>query len=231
MNPIKFIAKHFDKSVLPEPIQINSICAFTGEKITEGYEINKIISSSFTDYEYLKYKSDYVSVDIALLLSNRLINGNSGLRNYSFYCTEKELKILKREEIEDILINPKETPFIFCISFNNKKHISFKSKINYNNDNFIIQTDLAPVKINMKELNEVYPILKNRYSVLPEKKESTQLPTYFSKEEIEFGCTNYKKIESYGAEKYFKEENILNKYRKSYFLKLLIFILRKNINN
>lgn len=228
MNTIELIAKHLDKKVLGEPEEVDTICAFTGQKINEGFKLKDALSSSFTDYEYIKYKSEYVSVELALLLSGKIINGKAGLRNYSFLATENELKIFKTEEVWRALFEEKETPFMLCVTFNGKKHTSFKAKLNYNNTDFVIQTDLAPVRIYMPDVNEVFPIIQNRYSVIPEKKETSMKPTFFTKEEIEFGCSNFKKIEQYGAEKFFSEEKILNKYRGSMFLKLLTFVVRKN---
>lgn len=228
MHVINFIAQHFNNIELEYKLEkVNTICAFTGEKISEGYRLKDIISSSFTDYEYIKFQSEHVSRGVGLVLSSRLINGKSGLRNYSYFVTQDEIRILKSNEVEEYLLKEKPTPFVFCITFNGKKHTSFKAIINYSSNNFTIQTDIAPVLVKKKDLDIIYPILKNRYTIID--KNDKKQKTFFTKDEILYGCNNYSKIEKYGINIYYNEENVLKYYRNTMLIKLLTFILQKQI--
>ena len=225
------IENYLNRKYLKSPIvKCNSICAFTGKKITEGVLKSKLISKTFTDFELIKYNSDYVSVDIALLLSNVITNakGNmTSLRNYSFFANKDGFKTLMRDEILDLLLNLKDSEFQICITFSNKKHIAYKSKPQINNQIFTITTDVGNCIFNVKKTKEILPILQNWYKII-KGNSSKQEPTYFTKSDIA-GTTipNFKKIKNYGVAKYFEETKKIEKYRDTLYFKLLIHILNK----
>jgi len=189
----------------------------------------ELISKTFTDFELIKYKSDYVSVDIALLLSN-VIKSEKGtytsLRNYSFYANETGFKTLSRIEILDLLLNIEDDKFQICVTFNNKKHIAYKAKIQINKSLFTVTTDLGDCIFDVEKTKEILPILQSWYKILPENK-SKQEPTFFTKNEILGTIPNTKKIQLYGVKKYFSETQILDKYRDTLYFKLLVHILNK----
>lgn len=235
MNNIYLIGRNLSKLYLKNlsikiHANISSICAFTGVKINQGVLKSDLIGAKFTDYEYLKYNSDYCSIESALCLQYVIPkqDGSSDLptttlRNYSYLCTENELKIIKRENLLDTMFNLPNEPFIYVVSFSGQKHTSFKSKINYSNKDFIITTDKGNVSIKIdQKLFELIEIMSNWYSVIPNKKN-----TWFTKEEILNSSNNYKRIEEYGIEKYFKENSFISKYRNSLYLELLTHILNK----
>lgn len=63
------IANHLNQNNLKLKIyKINSICAFSGKNISEGVLLKDLIKKTFTDYEYVKFNSEYVSIDITLLI-------------------------------------------------------------------------------------------------------------------------------------------------------------------
>ncbi len=61
-NNINFIAKHLDKSVLPELKECDSICAFTGNVINAGIPIN-MLPATFTDHSYIRFDSEFIGPD------------------------------------------------------------------------------------------------------------------------------------------------------------------------
>ena len=233
MNNIKFIANQLQKykNNLPKKVykNIDSVCAFTGEKIKEGILKKDFISSTFTDFEYIKYPSDYVGLDIALCMDYIIPNENNkliSLRFKSFYCSDKEIKFLKREDLEDLVFNIPNFPFILCVSFGFKKHISYKSKINYSTNKFIINTDKGILDIDLYKIKELYGIIKEWYTILKGKENTTQQPTYFTKDDILYGCKNYNKIQGYG-DSYFIENSYIEQYRNTFLLQFLVHILNK----
>lgn len=254
MNNIDLIGKHLNRNNLQTKLysNIDEICAFTGISIDEGIKLKDVIGSSFTDHSYIKHSSEFISVNTALCLqsvikqerevlegqkkSSRLkLEGDkniiySGLRNYHFYCTENELKLLKREHLEDYILQhvQLEPPFILAINYSQKKHISFKSKINYSKGkSFVVSTDRGNVNINISKLQEVYPIMKNWYEIVKGKETTSQQPTYFTKDDILNGCDNLKRITDYGINRYSYENEIISKFRNTGLLELLVFILNK----
>ena len=135
MNSIDLIGKHLNRDNLQTKVytNIDEICAFTGVRIDEGVKLKDIIGSTFTDNSYIKYQSEYISINTALCLqsviegqkkSSRLkVEGDkniiySGLRNYHFYCSEKELKLLKREHLESYVLQQIELDLPFILAIN-----------------------------------------------------------------------------------------------------------------
>ena len=66
---MNLISKHLDKKNLKLKIyQVDSICAFTGIKVSEGVLMKDLIKKTFTDQELIKFNSDHASIEIALLI-------------------------------------------------------------------------------------------------------------------------------------------------------------------
>jgi hypothetical protein len=136
------IAQHI--AVLDVPIHdvvsetdSHTICCFSGDIIQYACRKKDVIGDNFTDHQYLRYPSAYISVDMAKLIVGKLPNGN-GLRNYSFYADSDDLTLLKREHIIEKVLSEKKVPFIIGVTFANKKHIAFKTTPQYDSNKFKI---------------------------------------------------------------------------------------------
>ncbi|MEM1123489.1 MAG: hypothetical protein AAGJ18_23830, partial [Bacteroidota bacterium] len=201
MHPINFIAQHLDQSNLKlEVVPVDTICAFTGETITEGVPNKKLIKKTFTDQAYLKYPSDYSSVAAAMCIES-VISGNKGLnalRNYSYYVTDQVLTLLKREAILPTIQKLKNKPFVLVVTYANKKHTAYKTTLNTSKDNFIITTDIGDIATNLQEINQIIPILQQMYAIVPDKKHTAQQPTFFAKKEIYSGNYPSYKMNQFG---------------------------------
>lgn len=232
MHACNIIAKHLEAVGLDRPTVFDSekICSFTGETIKEGFTFD-ILSSNFTDWESLKFKSSYIGIDAAKCLKAtlRVENGLTEIRKYSFFASESRLVRLGTDNMLEMLLSEKETPFVFCVGslFSSKaqKHTSFKAEVNYNNNIFSIQTEIGPITFDKEKAIEVLPIVKSWYTV--SKKEQTN----FTKAEILEGCKDFKKIEAYGSEKYLDENRALEPVRKNFWFSLLVKAMPKQQNN
>jgi hypothetical protein len=230
---MNLISKHLDKKNLKLKIyQVDSICAFTGIKVSEGVLMKDLIKKTFTDQELIKFNSDHASIEIALLIEAVIKSekGFNSLRNYSFYADESKLELLKRENILELLLDIPNKPFQIGVTFSNKKHLAYKSPVNFDTDNFQIVTDLGIVNFGKQKAIKVVEIAQKWYTVLPGKKETSTQQTFFTKEQIK-GTTqpNHKQIEAYGLQKYFKESQELNKFRGTALFNLIIHILNKKV--
>lgn len=225
LHQINFITKHIDATIEAETC--DTVCAFTGEMLTSGVKKKKVLSSNFTDYEAIKFESDYISVDAAKVLGQyiRTDKGFASLRSFSYLATENELKILKKDELWAILANAPEPPFVLAYTFNSKKHTAIKAKITTNKDCIYVITDtLGLIKLERNVINELCPIVQSWYSAPPEMKPPH---TYFTKEEILFGSDNVKKITEYGIESFRGEDKVLAKYRNTNILTLLTRLVNR----
>ncbi len=230
---MNLIAKHILNSALNIKVHdlqaetdSHTICAFTGKPIQYACLKKDVIGDNFTDHTFIRYPSAYVDADIAKLILPT-INGNS-LRNYSFYATDNELRLLKREDILPLL-DQLETPFVLGVTFSNKKHIGFKATPQYNADKFLIYTDIGVCEFDRAKHTAILSIMQKWYTVIPEKAHTEAKPTYFTKANI-LGETlpNANQIQAYGEEMYF-EENLINEpIRNTLILKVLCQILNKS---
>lgn len=226
MNSINFVAKHinYDSDKI---VDCNSVCAFTGEKITKGIKKKVALSGNFTDFEYLKFDSDYISVDAFKCIGEMIKTDKklNSLRNFSYLVTENELKILKKDELWDIVINSPKPPFILAYTFSSKKHTTFKSKITTDKNKIQIITDTyGNVEIDKILLKNVIEIVQSWYSGTAD---MPAIATFFTKEEILTGSDNLKKIQVYGLEKFNFEDKILAKFRNTSQLILLTRLVNK----
>lgn len=229
---MELISKHLDrKNLKPKIHQVDSICAFTGEKIKEGILLKDLIKKTFTDHDLIRYDSQYASVNIALLIEAvvKSEKGFNSLRNYSFYADDSCLQFVKRENLLNLLLNIPGKPFQVGITYSNKKHIAYKAPLNYDTDNFQIITDLGVVNFNKHTVLEMLYVARQWYTVLPGKEETSAQPTFFSKEQIKGNATpNHKQVSNYGLQKYFKQSQQLSKFRGTALFNLIIHILNKS---
>lgn len=228
MTSVNLIGQHLNRDNLKLKVYpVDTVCAFTGKQITEGVRNSDLIKKTFTDHEYLRYPSEYSSIDAALCIE-AVIPGKTrmnALRNYSYLATEKELIFLDRSQILDVILWPPAGYYVLCCTYSNKKHTAYKAVVNHGYP-VVVTTDINTVEVTKTHLVEILPIIRRWYTVIPEKQEQT----YSTKKEIETGIVSAKKIERYGVD-FFEENARLDKYRGTQVLKLLVHILNKNDQN
>lgn len=225
MNAVDFIGSKINYNLFKRVHEVDTICAFTGEIINEGVEVKDVLAANFTDNEYVKYDSKYVSVNVAKCIAEFKVGTKKWmLRSVSYLCTSDELLQLGREEFMPIMLYPPEPPFVLAYSFLNKKHTSFKARINYSKDNYFVITDKhGLISIDLKMLRELYPTLQNWYTRNPEIHSATD--TYFNKTDILTGNPSLVKIKQYGIDKFEAENKFINKHRNTSFLELITRLL------
>jgi hypothetical protein len=229
MTGTEFISKHLCEISGTKIHNINSICAFTGKSITRGILLKDALSSNFTDNSFVRYKSEYCSTDVFKCLQPVNNQSKASLRNYSFIVTENDLTILNREKLYDTIVGQKPVPFILAVTYNGKKHITYKTRVQYDNNEFTVFTDIGEVLVRKIDLDVILPIISNWYSVVKGKEHTSTQPTYFSKEEILTGIASNAHINNYGINKFFEENTILEQYRNTPILKLMVFVLKKTL--
>lgn len=224
------ISKHLNSGHLGIKIhQVDAICAFTGDRITEGVLLSDLIKKTFTDHELIRFNSEYASVDIALLMEMVIPaeKGLNSLRNYSFYASDKKLVLLKREETLPLLFSIPDKAFQVGITYSNKKHIAYKAPVNFDRDEYKIITDRGMVVFERKTAQAIFTLAQKWYSVVPAKAETKVQPTWFTKEQIRGAAPSVKQITEYGTEAYLNENRDLEKYRGTALFELIVNFLKK----
>lgn len=234
MHPFNLLAKHINPDALKISVlrfNVDRVCCFTGETIREGVKKTDLVSEKFTETSYIRNESEYASIDAALCLGS-VIPGtkrDTSLRNHSFYCDQEELRFLKREEILELLLNIPRTPFLVAVSFSFKKHISYKCAVNYRTDSFWVSTDRHErINFPVFTVNSILPIMQRWYTIVPEKANTAQQPTWFTKDQIAGADPGPIRISQYGLDQYMEEDRLLEIHRRSALFELILHLLNKS---
>ena len=221
---MKLINTHIIARNLPEVSGTDTItCVVCGEQPTLGFPKAEVIGSSFMDHEALG-AGNGVCIHCAACLGMGQERGKR-LVMTSFLATEAALLRLPREELLAHILDPPVAPFVFGITYSHKKHITFRAPVNMPGQRpYVIRTDNGSVSVHPERLADLVAAMRAWYTVC---KDTAQEPTWFTKEEIRLGCRNYKRIETFGAARYLREDAVIHPYRGTALLDLLAYALNK----
>lgn len=214
MNATKILSKNLNLDI-DKIKEMQNTCALCGTDVTKVVQIKDVISSNFTNFEYFKYKTNYLCIDCAKCLKE------DKLRKSNFMADEEQIIYFKQNEIEKYIFNIKEhikKPFIFAITRSFKKHNSFKCNINYDYENFYIQEEDKKYLFNVEEMKKLYKILNEAY-------------LHFTKDEMLTGNYRFISVEEYGNDNFLNLENILKQHRGTHQFDLLIYMLNSEKRN
>lgn len=199
------------------------LCSREPDGYTTGFPRGEVISNTFMDVGYLNGASEICEYCAACLGYEK--PRTEFVKNYSYIANEKVYMQLKREVIWYHLFSPPAPPFIFCVTYNHKKHTSFKAPVNLDRATFSVCTenDIIEVRWN-DDLVALAHAIQEWYTVC---KDTAQAPTWFTKADILQGVSNYKRIEEYGAMKYFVEDAVISPHRQTALLELFVHALNK----
>lgn len=199
-----------------ETIEIEGYCKVCGKEIKEGVKEKDAISGSFTNWGELKrLDSSYICKECAFCLKN------ADLRKNSFIADEKNLYLLKKNDLEEYLFNLEkyvEGEFVVGITQSFKKHNSFRCRVNSNPKRFYIREEDREYLFDVEKLKPVYEKLNEAY-------------LQFSKEELQSGQYKMISIEQFGLEKFQEYEAIFRQYRGSAQFDLLVYMMNSEKRN
>jgi len=223
MKNTYIIGKHLNPKRGAPLTESCCLCHRKPDGLVAGFPRDEVISNTFMDVGYLQFTEEICEYCAACLGYGK--TRQEFIKNYSYIANEQALIQLKREEIWQHLFNPPEPPFVFCVTYNHKKHTSFKAPVNLSRDVFHVCTENEIVEVQRNQaLSELVSVIQDWYTVC---KDTAQAPTWFTKAEILQGCTNFKRIEEYGAPDFFVDDSIVSSYRCTPLLGLLVHALNK----
>ncbi|OPY24772.1 MAG: hypothetical protein A4E26_00126 [Methanobacterium sp. PtaU1.Bin097] len=227
MYPTHQIHKTIKPNVKNTELPIDEYCMVCGVKHTEGVPRNKAFSGNFNDWSSLK-NPDGTHVCPAC----RYALQEGWLRNYPYIIGDKLIIYIskavpkglegtgvvfrERSNLLDDLFNldglelGKE--FVVCIP-NSRKHMAFKSTINYTEWYYTIQHGNDSFIFNTKELKQVKLALQRMYT------------GGFSKAELRKGEYAPHKPSKYGLDKFFADTKIIDKARGPKSFDLIVDLL------
>lgn len=146
-------------------------CLCGNNRSIDGFtDAKKILSANFTDHNLMKHKDSKVICDFCrLALSDDLLESKNkkrcGLRAYSFFISGQSSAISyqlieKKDKIRYLFEVEYSIPFILGFTDTGKKHISFKSMINYTESPFWVSCENCNVLFDRIKWFPIYKIIK-----------------------------------------------------------------------
>ena len=175
----------------------------------KGQLVKAVIKDTFTDRDKARWpKSKSVCPGCAFCLSY------SQLRNYSIVATEYELRHPTRAEIRDLLLNPPDPPFVFCIAASGQKWLHYRANVAYSRDGYPVQLEETPICVERPILAEWLEAVEWLYTV-------------FSKKEIMTGQYNQNRIKQFGLAEFEAVEGRIAAHRGTRLFDLAVFVAQK----
>jgi len=180
-----------------------------GETDGQGVPVKKAIKPTFTDHPYARGQgSSSICEACAFCLSYR------EMRNYSIVATEKKLLHPSRAELKEILLSPPEPPFVICIAVSGQKWVHFKSEVNYDKQQFLVNFEEQRLPVIPEELKFYLELIEALY-------------LGFTKDEIKTGNYGSHRIRQFGIKKWHALEQQVKKIRRIPLFGLALFIAQK----
>lgn len=229
--PTHIIGKHLSPHI--EVPVIPGRCRMCGASDVPGYPSSQILSAGFMDGAYLSGGQDTHICAYCAACIGYGQERTKFIKNSSFLATPSALRLLKREDLWEVLVVTAydiTEPFVIGVTYAHKKHISFKAKTNLPDDpgKFWVQTENDTVWVDIPVMSDAIEIMQKWYTVC---NPTAAQPTFFTKADILSGCTNYKRIEEYGTMRYMEENQVLQRFRGAVCLELLTHALNKSALN
>ena len=225
LRPTHLIGRHLR---VPEGSPPAGPCCMCGDADAPQLDRAKAISSTFPDGDRLGSEAR-VCVYCAACLGYGIEARTEWLRNHSFVATEGELVRLKREEIWARLMSPPKEPYVFGVTYAHKKHVSFKAPVNLPGQRpFVVRTENGECRMDPDGRDAgLIAAIRRWYTVC---RDTAQQPTWFTKAEILAGCSNFRRIEDYGVERWRSDDEVIAPRRRTPELELYVHVLNKEIS-
>jgi len=191
----------------------SGICAFCGTDIHEGVKLENTVSDAFTNYDQLV---DMTASHVCAAC-NACVR-EPKLRRMNFIATEQGITYFKRDEIEKLLFNTPQPPFIFAVTESMKKHMAFRAKINHSQKSFYIQKEDTQILFSPNKYKQIFEAMGRLYRT-------------FSKTAISTGDYQQNFIKKYGLHEFIQDEAIIKNERGSMQFELLLFAMNMSEEN
>jgi CRISPR type IV-associated protein Csf1 len=189
------------------------ICAFCGIELTEGIKLKDSVSDVFTNFDCLiDINASHVCIACHVCLKE------AKLRRYNFIATPESIKYFKRDELELLLFNPPEPPFVMAVTINSKKHMSFKARVNYSSKLYYIQKEDEQILFSPEKYKGIFAVMKRLYN-------------FHSKIAIETRNYQQNLIRKQGLKEFVECESYITGYRGSQQFNLLLYAMNMSDEN
>ena len=143
----KDIVKQVEIKEYPE-IRAEFVCPICGMEFDHGVRIKDIVSSNFTDWAYV---GDYICGECSRMFS---------LYFYSYEISPRGIELFNAREASGKILGPHEPPFRLVITTSRKKHLFYKSAVNYDADAFAINLEEETIPTTRQRMRELFDFVE-----------------------------------------------------------------------
>lgn len=124
-------------------------CPVCKKQFQEGVQIKKAVSSSFTDWTCV---GDYICTDCSRFFS---------LYFYNYIADPDGIRLLNVRQLRDELCRAQKTPFRFIISTSQKKHLFYRSVLNYDSKRFAVNLETEIIYTTCERMRSLFDFVEN----------------------------------------------------------------------
>lgn len=133
-------------------------CPICKQIKNQGVKAKKIISSKFTDFAYI---DEYICTDCSQLFS---------LYFYNYIIDPDGIRLVNVRELRDELCRRQKPPFRFIITTTQKKHLFYRSEINYSSDRFAVNLETETIYTTPERMNKLFNFVESLITLGASKK-------------------------------------------------------------
>ena len=130
-------------------IEREFVCPTCQKESQKGCLTKKIVSSHFTDHAFI---GDMVCERCARLFS---------IYPYSYIECDDGIRLLNVRQLKDELCRKQKTPFRFCISTSQKRHLFYRAKINYDSKTFAVNLEMETIYTTVDRMKYLFAFVEN----------------------------------------------------------------------
>lgn len=123
-------------------------CPICKNNTNQCISIKKIVSSNFTDWANV---GDYICTECSKLFS---------LYFYNYIVNPDGIRLLNIRQLRDELCKRQKTPFRFIITTTQKKHLFYKSKLNYGSEKFAVNLETEKIYTTCDRMRKLFDFVE-----------------------------------------------------------------------
>jgi hypothetical protein len=124
-------------------------CPICNQSKKEGVKAKKIISSNFTDYAYI---GEYICPECSKLFS---------LYFYNYIVDCNGIRLINVRELKDELCKRQNPPFRFIITTSQKKHLFYRSQVNYSADRYAVNLETEVIYTTPDRMKQLFGFVES----------------------------------------------------------------------
>lgn len=134
-------------------LETKDFVCMCGKKCNDGIPVKKIVSSNFTEWQYV---SDYICENCSYLFS---------LYFYSYIVDSEKIRLLNIREMSQKITKEQKPPFKIIVSISQKKHLFYKAVFNNDPRHFIANLEDEKINCDIDKLKEQFLFVSSMQSL------------------------------------------------------------------